>query len=503
MSVLMEAFSVIFSFSGLACLFIGTAAGVIVGALPGLGPSIGITLLIPFTYNMPPELSMLLLVALYMAAEYGGSVSAILLSTPGTAAAAATAIDGYAMTRKGLASESLAVSLNASCVGGLVGAFALLLLAEPLAAVALQFGPAAYFSVGLFGLTSVASLSSGSLVKGLLAGALGLALASVGIDPISGVPRFTFGVPEMFEGIPFLTALIGLFAVSEAFSLAEGGKGEKHGMGAKVRFALLSLTQWRKLGSTIASGSIIGTLLGILPGVGGNIACWVSYDFARRRHKNPEGFGKGEPAGVAAPESANNATVGGAMIPLMALGVPGSPTTAVLVGALILHGLRPGPELFASEPVLVSTVLWGLAFSSIVLLLVGSLLLPVWSWVLRLSNSVIAVGIGVMAMLGAFALRNLMFDVYMTLAFGVLGYILKKFKIPMAPIILAMVLGYLVETNYRTALVTSHGDYSIFVTSPLSLLFLVLSVLSLLLPLWKKFKSRSGGTNHKPAQSKS
>jgi putative tricarboxylic transport membrane protein len=486
----MDAFAVIFSFSGLACLVIGTAVGVVVGALPGLGPSIGITLLIPFTYNMPPELSMLLLIALYMAAEYGGSVSAILLSTPGTAAAAATAIDGYAMTRNGRANEALAVSLNASCVGGLIGAFALLLLAKPLASVALEFGPAAYFSVGLFGLTSVASLSSGSLVKGLLAGAFGLAIATIGIDPISGVPRFTFGVPELFEGIPFLTALIGLFALSEAFSLAEGRKTETHSMAPKVQFALLSLGQWRKLGGTIVSGSVIGTLLGILPGVGGNIACWVSYDFSRRRSKNPEDFGKGEPAGVAAPESANNATVGGAMIPLMALGVPGSPTTAVLVGALILHGLRPGPELFASEPVLVNTVLWGLAMTSIVLFFVGSLLLPVWGWVLRLSNSIIAVGIGCMAMLGAFALRNLMFDVYMTLAFGILGYILKKLNIPMAPIILSMVLGYLIETNYRTALVTSHGDYAIFVTSPLSLLFLVLSVLSLLLPIWSKLKSR-------------
>ena len=499
MTSIMDAFAVIFSFSGLACLFAGTLVGVVVGALPGLGPSIGITLLIPFTYNMPPELSMLLLVALYMAAEYGGSVSAILLSTPGTAAAAATAIDGYAMTRQGKANQALAVSLNASCVGGLVGAFALLLLAKPLASVALQFGPAAYFSVGLFGLTSVASLSSGSLVKGLLAGALGLALATIGIDPISGVPRFTFGVPELFEGIPFLTALIGLFAVSEAISLAEGGKSQTHSIAPKVQFALLSLAQWRKLGSTIASGSVIGTLLGILPGVGGNIACWVSYDFSRRRSKTPEAFGKGAEEGVAAPESANNATVGGAMIPLMALGVPGSPTTAVLVGALILHGLRPGPELFASQPVLVNTVLWGLAMTSIALFFVGSLLLPIWGWVLRLSNSVIAVGIGCMAMLGAFALRNLMFDVYMTIAFGILGYILKKFKIPMAPIILSMVLGYLIETNYRTALVTSHGDYSIFVTSPLSLLFLVLSALSLLLPVWGKIKSRRQANTNRSA----
>lgn len=499
MSSIMDAFAVIFSFSGLTCLIAGTVVGVVVGALPGLGPSIGITLLIPFTYNMPPELSMLLLVALYMAAEYGGSVSAILLSTPGTAAAAATAIDGYAMTRKGEANQALAVSLNASCVGGLVGAFALLVLAKPLASVALEFGPAAYFSVGLFGLTSVASLSSGSLVKGLIAGAFGLAIATIGIDPISGVPRFTFGVPELFEGIPFLTALIGLFAVSEAFSLAEGGKTETHSMAPKVRFALLSITQWRKLGSTIASGSIIGTLLGILPGVGGNIACWVSYDFSRRRSKTPDEFGKGAPEGVAAPESANNATVGGAMIPLMALGVPGSPTTAVLVGALILHGLRPGPELFASEPVLVNTVLWGLAMTSVALFFVGSMLLPVWGWVLRLSNSVIAVGIGCMAMLGAFALRNLMFDVYMTIAFGILGYILKKFKIPMAPIILSMVLGYLIETNYRTALVTSHGDYAIFVTSPLSLLFLVLSAISLLLPVWGKIKSRRQATTNQSA----
>ncbi|HEU5017025.1 MAG TPA: tripartite tricarboxylate transporter permease [Pseudolabrys sp.] len=482
---MIDAFGVIFSLAGIGCLLAGTAIGVVVGALPGLGPSIGISLLIPFTYNMPPELSMLMLVALYMAAEYGGSVSAILLSTPGTAAAAATTLDGYAMTQKGKAAEALAISLSASCVGGLVGALALLVLAKPLASLALQFGPAAYFSVGLFGLTSVASLSTGSLVKGLLAGAMGLAITTIGIDPISGTPRFTFGVTELYEGIPFLTTLIGLFAVSEAFVLAEGGQGERRTAMSEVRFALLSWRQWRELWTTIASGSVIGTLLGILPGVGGSIACWVSYDFSRRRGRNALTFGKGDPAGVAAPESANNATVGGALIPLMALGVPGSPTTAVLVGALVLHGLRPGPELFSSAPVLVNTVLWGLLMTVVALFLVGSALLPVWSRVLKLPNSVIAVGIVILAMLGAFALRNLMFDVYTTLAFGVLGYVLKKFGFSMAPIVLAMVLGYLVETNYRTALVTSHGSYAIFVTSPLSLLFLVLSAASLLFPLFR------------------
>lgn len=494
MQIFADTLAVLFSVSGLLSIIIGTAIGIIVGALPGLGPSIGISLLIPFTYTMTPENSMLLLISLYMAAEYGGSVSAILLSTPGTAAAAATTIDGFAMTQQGQANKALAISLSASTVGGLIGGIALLFLAMPLSKLALQFGPASYFAVGLFGLTSVAALSGGSLIKGLIGAAFGLLLAFIGIDPIGGMPRFTFDQIALFEGIPMLSVLIGLFAVSEGFLLAEtAGKARDHVSKGAVRAVYLTLKEWKELSRTMVSGSVIGTFLGILPGVGGNIACWVARDYAMRR--NPKlPFGKGEPRGIAAPESSNNATVGGAMVPLLSLGVPGSPTTAVIVGALVLHGLRPGPQLFTEQPVLVYTILLGLLLACVVMFLLASISLPWMARVINLPDSVLAVGILIFAILGAYSLRNLAFDIWLTIGFGVLGYLMKKLSFPVPPVVLALVLGYLVETNFRTALVTSRGSYGIFMTDPVSVVFLILSLASILYPIWRSWRAKSART---------
>ncbi|MNR85435.1 Tripartite tricarboxylate transporter TctA family protein [compost metagenome] len=490
MDGIIQSLAVIFSLSGIAALLIGAVLGIVIGALPGLGPSIGLSLLIPFTYNMSPELSMLLMISLYTSAEYGGSISAILLSTPGTAAAAATAIDGYAMAQKGRANEAISISLTASTVGGILGGLALLLLAMPLAKLALQFGPAGYFAVGLFGLTSVAALSGGSLVKGLLGAVLGLALATVGIDPIAGTPRFTFGQFELYEGVPFLAALIGLFAVSEAIALAEK-QARRTKMGeSRVGHVFMSVALLKETWRSMVSGSVIGTLLGILPGVGGNIACWVARDYARARDKNPQAYGKGAANGIAAPEASNNATVGGALVPLLSLGVPGSPTTAIMMGALIMHGLHPGPQLFTESPALVYSILFGVIIASLVQYLVGSLFLPIMARTLLLPTGVIAAGILAFAVLGSFAIRNLMFDVWMTLGFGLLGYFMKKLSFPVAPVILAMVLGYLIESNYRTALVSSQGSYMIFLTDPISVLFLILSAVSLAVPIYRLWSAR-------------
>lgn len=492
MDGIIQSLSVIFSVSGIAALIIGAVLGIIIGALPGLGPSIGLSLLIPFTYSMSPELSMLLMISLYTSAEYGGSISAILLSTPGTAAAAATAIDGYAMAQKGRANEAISISLTASTVGGVLGGLALLLLAMPLAKLALQFGPAGYFSVGLFGLTSVAALSGGSLVKGLLGAVFGLALATVGIDPIAGTPRFTFGQFELYEGVPFLAALIGLFAVSEAIALAEKQAGRKERVKERVGHVFMSRSLLKETWRSMVSGSVIGTLLGILPGVGGNIACWVARDYARARDKHPEEYGQGSANGIAAPEASNNATVGGALVPLLSLGVPGSPTTAIMMGALIMHGLHPGPQLFTEAPALVYSILFGVIIASLVQYLVGSLFLPIMARTLLLPPGVIAAGILAFAVLGSFAIRNLMFDVWLTLGFGLIGYFMKKLSFPVAPIILAMVLGYLIESNYRTALVSSQGSYMIFLTDPISVLFLILSAVSLAVPIYRVWSARHG-----------
>lgn len=482
MDAILSGFTTVFSLFGLAMVAIGILVGMFVGAMPGLGPSIGIALLIPFTYTMEPQFALILLVSLYMAAEYGGSISAILLSTPGTSAAAATVLDGYPMNRQGRTAEALGISLTASSVGGLVGAVALIIFAKPLADVALMISPAAYASIGLFGLTTVAALSGGSMLKGVLGAGLGLAVATVGIDPIAGTPRFTFGNFELYEGVPVLCVLIGLFAVSEAFVMAENPGGMER-VKAKFGLVFIGFKQLKTLLPTMTMGSIVGTILGILPGVGGNIACWIAYARAKKKSKNPEAFGKGEPRGVAAPESANNATVGGALIPMLALGVPGSPTTAVLMGALVLHGLRPGPQLFQDAPVVVYSLFIGLIASVAVMYVLGVITLPLWARAMALPQSVLSVLIVVLGLVGAFTLRSLMFDVYITALFGVIGYVLKKVGFSMAPILLAMVLGYLIESNFRTALVSTEGSYGIFLTDGISLLFLVLSVLAVIWPV--------------------
>ncbi len=467
---------------GILMIVIGTVVGMFVGAMPGLGPSIGIALLIPFTYTMEAQYALLLLVSLYMAAEYGGSISAILLSTPGTSAAAATVLDGYPMGRKGRTAEALGISLTASSVGGMIGAIALIIFAKPLAEVALIISPAGYFAIGLFGLTTVASLSGGSVWKGILGAALGLAVSTIGIDPIAGTPRFAYGFFELYEGVPVLAALIGLFALSEAFAMAEN-PGALERVKEKFGLVFIGLKQMKELFSTMIMGSVVGTFLGILPGVGGNIACWVAYARAKKRSKHPERFGQGEPKGVAAPEAANNATVGGALIPMLALGVPGSPTTAVLMGALVLHGLRPGPQLFQDAPVVVYSLFLGLIACVIAMYVIGVVTLPFWARVMALPTSVLSVLIVVLSLIGAYTIRTLMFDVYLTVLFGIIGYLLKKVGFSMAPILLAMVLGYLIESNFRTALVSTEGDYSIFLTDGVSLLFLVLSIFAVFWPL--------------------
>ena len=487
--ILLDAAGLVFSWGGLICIVIGVIVGIFVGAMPGLGPSIGITLLIPFTYDLSTAHSLLLLVSLYMAAEYGGSVSAILVSTPGTSAAAATVLDGYPLRQSGQPGLALGISLSASSVGGLVGVVALVAFAQPLAHLALQFGPPAYFAIGLFGLTTVASLSAESPIKGLLVACIGLGISTIGIDPISGAPRFAFGHMELFEGVPFLTTLIGLFALSEVFAIAERKLGKRK-IEERLLHVFLPLRRWRELLPTMFSGSVIGTVLGIVPGVGGNIACWIAYDRAKKRSKTPEEFGKGATKGIAAPEAANNATVGGALIPLLSLGVPGSPTTAVLMGALILHGVRPGPQLFAEAPDVIYALFIGLGVCVIAMYLIGSVTLSLWARVMSVSDSILAVAILILGTVGAYTLRSLMFDVYVTFAFGVVGYVLRKFKFPMPPIVLAMVLGYLIESNFRTALVMSQGSYSIFFESPMSLVFIVLSIGTFVWPLISKHVKR-------------
>ncbi len=490
MDTLLIAFQNVFSPIGLLSIVFGTALGIFVGAMPGLGPSMGVALLIPLTFTLPPSISLVLLISLYLAAEYGGSISAVLIGTPGTAAATATVVDGYPLNLLGYPGKALMTSLTASSIGGVIGGVALMLASSPIANFALRFGPVEYCSLGIMGLTIIASLSGDALVKGLGAAALGLCLTLIGVDPVSGMARFTFGMYELYEGIPFLTALIGLFAMAEVFIMVERSLG-----GAKkpaISGEALTGKEMKHILPACLRGSIIGTVVGAIPGAGASIACWIAYDQEKRFTKHPDRpFGEGALRGIAGPESANSATVGGALIPLLTLGMPGSPTTAVLIGALIIHGLQPGPKLFVDHVDIVYTLFVGLSVSYVVLYLLGRLGMRLWVKIVSIPQTVLAPIIFGLSAVGAYSIRSLTFDIWLALGFGLLGYILKKARFPLAPLILAMILGPMVESNYNRALLLAQNDgHLIFLQSPLSVALLLLSVVAFFYPIIRAHREK-------------
>jgi putative tricarboxylic transport membrane protein len=489
MTGLWTALATVVSWQGLVAVVLGTSLGIIIGALPGIGPSLGIALLIPFTFNLDPAISLVLMLCLYQGAEYGGSITAVLISTPGGAAAAATVLDGYAMNRRGEGGRALGASLTASSIGGVFSAVVLVILAPLLANVALSFGPPEYFSLGLFGLGIVSSLSSDNPLKGWLVAFLGLAIVTVGVDPISGAIRFTGGRFELLEGVPFMTALIGLFAVTEVFNMIDQGNLPRE-VDRRLSSARLSLRDLRHIMPATLRGSVIGTVLGIIPGLGPSVAAWLAYDMERRWSKHPETFGTGEIKGVAAPEAANNAVVGGNLVPLLSLGIPSSPTAALLMGALVIHGLQPGPQLFVESPEIVYAIYAGLAASIVAMYVLGQVAIPLWTRVVEVPNTILAPLILSLALIGAYATRNLMFDVWLTLGFGVLGYVLKKYRFPLPPLVLAIVLGYTIETNFRRSLLMGEGSPMIFLERPLALVLLVVALVSVFLPLLGDLRRR-------------
>lgn len=482
MNELLLGVETVFNLQGLLAILAGSVIGIVIGALPGLGPSLGVALLIPATFGLPASVSINLLVSLYIAAEYGGSISAILIGTPGTAAATATVVDGWPLNQQGRGGLALHTSLTASTIGGIFGGIAMIVFSQPLVDLALRFGPPEYFALGIFGLTLVASLSGDTLLKGVAAAVVGLILVVVGVDPISGIPRFTFDLYQLFEGIPFLVVLIGLFAVAEAFAMIERRDRDVEigTLGADDR---LDRRLFVALTPAFLRGSLIGTVVGAVPGAGANIAAWLAYDQERRWSKHPERFGKGALDGVAAPEAANNSCVGGALIPLLSLGLPGSPTAAVLIGALIIHGLQPGPKLFTDSPEVVYGLFVGFIVAVVLVYILGMAAMPLWRQVLRVPNSVLAPSVLLLSLVGAYSVRNLMFDVWLAFGFGVVGYLLKKLRFPMAPLVLAMVLGTMIESNYARALIMAKGSHAIFLERPLSLALLTIAAAALLWPI--------------------
>ncbi len=464
---------------------VGVIWGIFGGALPGISPSIAMALLLPFTYSLDPVTAVVLLGSVYIGAEYGGSIPAILINTPGTNSAAATTIDGYAMHLRGQGGLALGISLTSGFVGGLFGLLMLVVLTEPLADVALAFTPPAYFALGMFGLSIIASLSGNSLTKGLISGIMGLMIATVGTDPLSGVSRFTFGVPDLISGVKPILVMVGLFAVSEL--LAQMVEPEWAKVSSRImRLELPDWTLWKRLGRCEAIGCAIGTFEGITPGAGGTIAAFLSYNEAKRWSKHPEEFGHGSPEGVAAPECANNVVTGTALVPLLSLGIPGSNSAAVLLGGLLIHGLNPGPMLFERAPEVAYGLYAGLFVANVVMLLVGLVILSPCIWLVNRPRPYLLAFIFALIVSGVYSIEQSFFQVGIVFATGLLGYGMRRFDVPILPMVLGVVLGFMVESNYRRSLLLSGGDHTIFLRDPVSLGLLATALTLLAFTLWRE-----------------
>ena len=477
----------------LVAAFSGVLWGILGGALPGISPSIAMALLLPFTVGMAPATAIVLLASVYVGAEYGGSIPAILIRTPGTNSASATVLDGYEMARQGKAGEALGISLMSGLYGGLFGLAVLVLATESLARIALAFTPAAYFSLGILGLSVIAGLSGGSLLRGVMAACIGLMLAFVGSDPVSGVPRFTFDSPDLLGGIKPILIMVGLFAVTEMLVQI----GEPAWVKAFKSEARLKLPNWamsKRLAKPQAIGAVIGTVEGVTPGAGGTIAAFMAYSEARRWSKNPEEFGKGSPEGVAAPEAANNVVTATALVPLLSLGIPGSNSAAILLGGFLIHGLQPGPMLFQKSPEIVWSLYGGLFFANIAMLLIGLVILAPCIWLVNRPKPYLMAFILALVMTGVYAMHQSLFEIGLVLVVGVLGYGMRLLKIPVLPLVLGLVLGSLVESNYRRSLLISSGEHSIFVTDPVSLVLLLLAAALTLYTGWKEFSDRKAAS---------
>ena len=483
-------FETLFTTPIVPAAFGGVAWGILGGALPGISPSITMALLMPFTYGMAPIPALVMLASTYVGAEYGGSIPAILIRTPGTNAAAATVVDGYAMKMQGKAGEALGISLYSGFVGGLFGLIVLVLLTERLSSVALAFTPAAYFALGVLGLTVIASLARESLVKGLMAGVLGLMIATIGTDPVTGLNRFTFDSPELLAGIPPVLVMMGLFAISELF-VQSGEPGWEQAPRESARIKFPSPAMWKRLAIPQLIGSVIGTIEGVMPGGGGTVSSFLAYNEARRWSRHKEEFGKGSPEGVAAPEAANNTVACTALIPMLSLGIPSSNSSAVLLGGFLIHGLVPGPLLFVQHTDVINGLYTGLFTANIAMVIVGYLMMTPCLWLVNRPKPLLMAFIYALVVSGVYAIENSLFHVGVALGFGLLGYAMRFFKVPLLPMVLGVVLGFLVESNYRRALVLSAGDHMTFLQDRISAGLLVVALIVLVGSLVRHAMDRS------------
>ncbi|NLI90069.1 MAG: C4-dicarboxylate ABC transporter permease [Epulopiscium sp.] len=474
----------VFSIPTLMAIFAGVVMGISFGAMPGLTSTMGIALLMPLTFAMKPEIGILLLIGIFVGAIYGGSITAILINTPGTPSAAATLLDGYPFTLKGEAGRALGIATVASAGGGIISGVILILIAPLLAEFALRFSAPEIFGLALFGISIIASISGDSLVKGLMSGTLGLILSLIGMDNITGYARFTFGSTFLSGGLAFIPVLVGLFALSQCFVSIED-IFEKRAEINKITRALPTKEDLKTIWPTILRAGVMGTFIGSIPGAGGDISAFVSYDMEKRVSKHPEKFGTGIPEGVAAPEASNNGTTGGALIPLLTLGIPGDSNTAVLLGAFMVHNLIPGPQLFVDHAPTVYTIFAGFMIANIVMLILGLSGQRLFVKVVSIPKQVLIPSIIVLCTVGSFAINNNFKDIMVMLVAGVIGYFLTKGGFPLSPIVLALILGPMAEGNFRRSLVMSQGSYAIFVQRPMAAAFIAVAAIALLYPIIK------------------
>ena len=487
-SGLLHGFAVALQPTNLFWCFVGCFLGTVVGILPGLGPAATIALLLPMTFKMDPAGGIIMLAGIYYGAKYGGSTTSILLNIPGESSSVVTCIDGHQMARKGRAGPALGIAAIASFVAGTFGIVGLTLLAPPVAAFALRFSSPEYFALMVLGLALVVLLSGTSLIKGLLALLVGLWLTSIGTDLFTAQARFVFDEAALLGGIDFIVVAIGVFAIGEVLaSIDAGDKAQMLPVPKGIRNLLPSWDELKQCRFAFVNGSITGFIIGVLPGAGSTISSFIAYGIEKAFSKHPERFGEGAPEGVAAPEGANNADSGGALVPLLTLGIPGGSSTAIMLSALVLWGVKPGPLLMQDSP----DVFWGLVASmyigNVVLLILNLPLVPLFAQILRLPVYVLFPAILGISIVGAFGVAGRMFDVGLLVAFGMLGYVMVKLKFPTPPLILGFVLGDAMERALRQSLMMSQGNLATFVERPISAIMLALAVVILLLPLLGRF----------------
>ena len=472
--------------------FFGALLGTLIGVLPGIGPVGAIAILLPATFHMSPTAAIIMLAGIYYGAMYGGSTTSILVNIPGEAASVVTCLDGYQMARQGRAGPALGIAAFGSFIAGTLGVVGVTLLAGPLAKVALRFGSPEYFGLCLLGLTLVTYLSTGSAIKAIIMGAFGLVLSSIGLDSIQGTPRLTFDVMQLWDGIDLVPVAMGLFGIPEVLENIERTEPAEI-LKTKMKSFFPTLVDWAQSKWPIIRGSVLGFFLGILPGGHPATASFLSYAVEKRISKEPERFGKGAIEGVAGPESANNSATAGGFIPLFILGIPSNPVLALIFGALMIHGMRPGPNLLNEHPDLFWGVISSMYIGNVMLLILNLPLIPMWVQVLKVPHRILFPLILLFCIIGTYSVKNSPFDVLVMMIFGLLGYLFRKFEYEPAPLILAFVLGPMVETNFRQSLLLSRGSFLIFFTRPLSAVFIGISIILLIiaiLPYFTKTKEK-------------